>query len=538
MKAEESKLTQVFSDSKTYEIPRYQRPYSWTEKHSQDMINDIFDAFENNQNEYFIGTIISIEKERDKLFEVVDGQQRLTTLNLIFSKLRDLLEDAAAKNVMQSRILPINVLTGETEKPRLLIRPQDQRFFLNHILKGLKDMDLTDLSETQIRMINNLTEIENYLKDKDQSKLKLFANYLLENVYVVFVKTESFSSAYRLFNVLNARGMSLSNGDLLKNKLFDMSQNDNSTQNTLEEYWNELEEIVSLKNLDFFLSHHRTSLLGNKAQDDLFREYENYLSKKSISPLAFAQSLVKSAKNYIKIKNNDFEDVKIKRIIKSLLNVSYDEWIPPFLCYLNNSNRQMSLLEFIDYLDKITMQNWIRRLGRTKRNTVYYNLISDIQNNKTRNAMIETVKKSSNNNELEASLNGNIYGMSYDSAILLRLEMEQQDESVTKDFGGLISIEHVLPQSLKDPYWSSRFSTEEHSDWVHKLGNITLLSGRKNFAAQFYSFDKKKEIYLIRDAKTSFDMTKEICIQQEWTLKSIQTRQVKLVDLAKKIWFI
>lgn len=539
MKAEESKLSKVLTDSRVYEIPRYQRPYSWTEKNVQDLISDVYDAFEEKQSEYFIGSVITIEKTKDTLFEVVDGQQRLTTLNLILAKLRDLITDSAAKQEVQKRILPVNVLTGESEKPRLIIRKQDQRFFTNYILAGNHNQqDLTDISETQLRMVNNFSEIDTYLKDKDQQTLKLFANYLLDKVFVVFVTTDSFASAYRLFNVLNARGLSLSNGDLLKNKLYDLAQSSQIEQDKIEEAWNELEDLIGLRNLDIFLSHHRTSLIGNKQQDVLFKEYENYLSAYTKKPSDFCDELLKSATNYLKISVKDFPNEKIKRLVTSLQNVSYDEWIPPLLSFMNKNVSDLPLVDFISLLERITIQNWVRRFGRTKRNTVYYNVIDDINKNKSSLEIVATITSFANNEEFINSLKSDVYGMGYAAAILLRIEQEMVDESVAKTFNGIISIEHILPQSMKENYWQIRFTAEQHRSLVHKLGNLTLLSGRKNSAAQNYSFDRKKEVYSKRGMKVSFDITKEVCNESDWTPQIIELRQEKLINKAKGIWYI
>ena len=100
--------------------------------------------------------------------------------------------------------------------------------------------------------------------------MKKFANYLLQNVYLVLVRTESFESAYRLFNVINASGIALSNADLLKNLLFGRSSSLNE-QKRIETYWNSLEDIITLKNIDIFLSHYRTSLKGNNRSITLNR---------------------------------------------------------------------------------------------------------------------------------------------------------------------------------------------------------------------------------------------------------------------------
>jgi Protein of unknown function (DUF1524) len=96
----------------------------------------------------------------------------------------------------------------------------------------------------------------------------------------------------------------------------------------------------------------------------------------------------------------------------------------------------------------------------------------------------------------------------------------------------------VLPQALKDNYWKTRFSEEEHLHWLHRLGNIALLCGHKNYKAQYYDFDRKKQIYSDRNKKVSFDLTKDVCEQTEWTVSAIKDRHERLLKLAKQTWTV
>jgi Protein of unknown function DUF262 len=89
MKAEERTISNILTEQLCYEIPPYQRPYSWEKENVQQLLDDIWEAYASNDNEYFIGSIITIERERDRRYEVVDGQQRLTSLNLVLARLRD-----------------------------------------------------------------------------------------------------------------------------------------------------------------------------------------------------------------------------------------------------------------------------------------------------------------------------------------------------------------------------------------------------------------------------------------------------------------
>jgi bacterioferritin (cytochrome b1) len=120
----------------------------------------------------------------------------------------------------------------------------------------------------------------------------------------------------------------------------------------------------------------------------------------------------------------------------------------------------------------------------------------------------------------------------------MRLEEASQDHSVTKSYDGRTTIEHVLPQAMKDPYWTERFTPEEHADWLHCLGNLALLAGTKNYRAQNHDFPKKKAIYAEKNKNVSFDLTKEILAQEDWTPDAVADRHERLMQLAEQVWKI
>jgi hypothetical protein len=540
MKAEEKIISQVLTEQLRYEIPPYQRPYSWASEHAQDLLQDVEEAYDNKDAEYFIGSLITIERTPNALYEVVDGQQRLTTLNLIFARLREKIENADAKQEIGKRILPRNPLTGQTETPRLTLRKRDQSFFRDHVLeaKPFDNSRLGGLEAPKANMIRNMAVVDAFLQDRSQDWLKLFANYILQNVYVVLVRTESFQSAYRLFNVLNARGLELSNADLIKNQLFGKLTENDPRRNELEDLWVELEGTADIENLDTFLGFHRAALVAEKARKSLAEEFEVIIRRDNSPPIDYLKGLIGSAKNYEKITDADLADPEALRSLAALKRVTYDEWIPALLAYLNRPVAALSEAEFIALLEKITMQNWVRRLGRTKRNTIYYRLITAINKGETADQIRKIFRDSANNAEVFSLLQGDLYGLPSTQAILLRLEEGMQDVSVTKTYGGRLTIEHVLPQVLKEKYWIDRFSIAEHQQWLHKLGNLTLLCGKKNTKAQFYEFPKKKEIYLKQNEKVSFDITKEICGETDWRVAQIEARQKRLLEVAEKLWRI
>jgi hypothetical protein len=540
MKAEERTISNILTEQICYEVPPYQRPYSWEKENVQQLLDDIWEAYTEKDSEYFIGSLITIERERDRRYDVVDGQQRLTTLNLILARMRDHIADDAVKADLGKRILPRNVYTGEAETPRLLLRKKDQNFFRKHVLESqpVADKDRSELESPRRHLIENGEVVDEFCQKQAQQELKLFANFVLTRVYVVFVTTYSWQSAYRLFNVLNARGIPLSNADLIKNTLFEVLGTQANRSDELEERWLELEEEIGIERLDSFFSHHRTGVVAAKARGSLHEEIGPLIRAHAGGPFSFIEGLICSAENYMHILEGDFKEACTMRALRSLRRVEYDDWVPPLLAFLNQPVASLPTAEFVDLLEKITMQNWVRRLGRTARLTAYYQLISAIKSGKSADEVRQIFRNNAQNTEFMELLGGELYGKPFDAAVLLRLEEVSQDESVTKSYNGNQTIEHVLPQALKDDYWKTRFTPEEHGFWLHRMGNLALLCGHKNYKAQYYAFDQKKKIYSDRNKKVSFDITKEICDQVEWTVPIIKARHEKLLKLAEQTWII
>lgn len=550
MEAAERTISQILTEQIRYEIPAYQRPYSWEKGNVEQLLDDIWEAYEAQDEEYFIGSLITIEREKGRLYDVVDGQQRLTTLNLILARLRDHIEDPEVRADLGKRVLPKNPYTGEEETPRLTLRQRDQSFFRRHVLAGQAIPDairkeiVKDQDAPKQRIVENLEAIDAFIGQHDQ-RMKLFANFLLSKVYVVFVTTASWQSAYRLFNVLNARGMALSNADLIKNMLFARLGGNSTRSGELDEAWLELEEQIGIERLDQFMAHHRSSIVATKARRALHEEFEP-LVEAAVSPFSLLGELNTSARNYLRILRNDFETPAARRAVRSLQRVAFEEWIPPLLAFLNrpepaliaNENPAPALTEdeFIDLLERITYQNWIRRLAFTARLTVYFQLITAIRAGKSADDIRAIFLSNANDDEFRSLIDGEVYGRPFAQAVLLRLEEADQDESVTKDFGGKITIEHVLPQALKDDYWRERFTDDDHRLWLHRLGNLALLAGIKNYKAKFYSFDRKKEVFSRKNDKVSFDTTKPILAADEWTKDQLASRQIDLVGRAVRVW--
>lgn len=550
MEAKECKIQDILTENKKFIIPSYQRPYSWTVDNAEQLIDDIYKSSQSDESEYFIGSMICINKGQNQ-YEVVDGQQRLTTLSIIVSELKKLIPIQGIKDDLQKRVLPIDVYSDETDEPRLIVRKKEYDLYKYYILQDLKDYKPEKPSDTDLIFISNSEVVKAYLNQLSVEELKLLAKYILQNVYIVFVQTDDFASSFRLFNVLNSRGLPLSNADLLKNALFESASAHNKKSEQIESAWSQIEDMVGVRRLDKFLTLHKLS--EKKDRDRVLQKgfesfIDNLQEQFNGDAIAMSLMLVNSAKNYIKILDNDFEHSSIRRKIASLRNLGVDEWIPPLMAFMNRMARTEefsieNFSQFISSFEKVYMHGWLKKQIKSQREMVCYSALVAINNDMPFPSVISQINQHADNDGFAAALDDDLYEprpnqVNLIKAILLRLDMEQQDESVIKTYTGRITIEHILPQALVNEYWIRRFEPQEHVYWLHKIGNLTLISGTKNSEAQHSDFIKKKSVYEKLNSKSSFDLTKDVCKSEEWGLTELKMRHENMKSQLKKLWLV
>jgi uncharacterized protein with ParB-like and HNH nuclease domain len=552
VEAKESKIIDILTENKKYVVPSYQRPYSWDKSNTEQLIEDIYNSFCQENEEYFIGTLICIHKG-DYTYEIVDGQQRLTTLSLIFAKMKDLIShNKRAKENLQKRVLPIDDFSDKPQEPRLKVRSKEYDLYYNYILQGNSSFLPDSPTSTQKLFIENFRVIEEYLLSKADDEVVLcnLARYILERVYVVFVQTDNFTSSFRLFNVLNTRGMPLAASDLIKNSLFEIAEDSGEGHEKVEEYWDRIEDTIGVENMDKFLMLNRLSQKKDRdrAVKNLVDEYAELLkSVYSNQAVKFTIDLLKAAGNYQRIKDLEFEDIGLVKVFSCLSRLS-DEWVPPMLAFINRMDKDRNITktqfkEFVQVFEKCYMHGWFKKQVRSKREIVCFSSLVAINTGKMFQEIIDVIQDHADNVGFIISLDDDIYEPSpnrinFLKAVLLRMDQEIQDDSVYKTYYGRITIEHVLPQRSLNDYWQARFTDREHAEWLHKLGNLALISGTKNSEAQNSSFDKKKEVYGRNNKKVSFDITKDICDYSDWNVSSLQERHKILVSMAERIWAI
>ena len=263
----------VFCDAYAFSIPPYQRPYAWERTQVEELLNDLADAMEPQKQAdgfYFLGSVVLVKSHGSPEAKVVDGQQRLTTLTILFSVLRDLTEDMPSRLKRERYVKQAaDEDLGLNEKLRLQLRKKDQPFFEKHVQASGATANLpaiAGLEGSQARIVENAGFIRERFAAMSEQQRSDFIRFLLLNCYLVVVEVPTDTAARRIFTVLNARGMDLAATDILKADLLERAEH---AEAALAERWEDCERALDRDGFKDLFMHIRMIFEREKARSSL-----------------------------------------------------------------------------------------------------------------------------------------------------------------------------------------------------------------------------------------------------------------------------
>lgn len=350
--ATEKPLGKVFTSDYQLTIPSFQRAYPWQAENIEQLVNDLQDACADPDTPYFLGSLILV-KDGPTQYQVIDGQQRLISLSIIVSVLRELEDDPDLIDSLNDLILePGDKLRGIKAEPRLTLRERDTDFFRMYVqegdLEGLFDLRDNDIaSHAQRNIAVNTRRTFDLLAAMDAKDRRRFASYLVNGVTLVIVTTDDLAGAHRIFDVMNMRGVPLTASDVFKAKtiaeISPAARNAYATRwddimdplgddsHTLEEFFSDLHLIVSHKAVC-------TQLLEEFRKDVL----KPYVKKQNV--ISFIDDLLAPYANAWLILNRPTDanlPDDIVAMLVSLADYQTTDWKPVAMWALVNSIRNL-----------------------------------------------------------------------------------------------------------------------------------------------------------------------------------------------------
>ena len=551
IKAEELQLFNIFNDSFRFKIPNYQRPYAWTTEQTSELLDDLLYAMEQAENvrdasPYFLGSIVIIKEDGQTQSYVVDGQQRITTLTILFCVLRELAAESNKIAIDKYVYAPGAIFADIPGHFRLTVRELDKDFFKDNIqrmgsLSHFVGSSYGKLSDSQTRMLENTSYLYKSISKFDEKRRNTLMQFLVQRCYLVMVSTSDRNSAYRIFSVLNDRGLDLSPTDILKADIIGALKG--KEENTYTRKWEAIEEDLGRDRFRDLFAHIRMIYVKSKMYGTLQQEIQTSVLKSAGKSEFVDQILIPYAEQYEIVTRECYESAAdaeaVNEFLRYLNRLDNFDWIPPAIEYFKRYSKDTDkLLRFLRDLERLAYGLFIKRANINQRIRRYADVLRRIEQGEDLFEPESPLQLSSDEkSEILSALDGQIYSqIRVRRPLLLRLDNMLADEGVHL-VHSVISIEHVLPQNPRSgSKWRKSFTEDERTDWTNRLANLVLLSHRKNSRAQNYDFDEKKEVYFKKGGMPTFPLTLQVLNENEWTPEVLKRRQRRLLNILKKEW--
>ncbi len=564
IKCEKKVIREIFN--MWYCIPDYQRAYVWDTDQVRDLLDDTISAYrENKEAQYFLGSMVLKINEKSENnvsyteYELLDGQQRITTVFLILACMRDMLTDypqyqnSLAGFVYQAE----DAILQQPERMRIIFNIRsDVRDFVNEHIKPLhgtcdsallKDkMQAKDVNISIRNMANAMLVAHEFLEE-NKSEIIGYLSYFLNKVLMIYVATEELQDAFQLFTVLNNRGVKLSSSDILKaENLKELSAADRTSWATR---WEEMETYFG-EDFDKFLSHIRTILVKKKQTTTLLKEFDEFVysnqeydrtQKKYVPRTPILRRgkdtfelLYSYYHTYQEVFDTDHSvvtgDYEITNYLK-LMETGFgaDYWIAPVLDYYRKYRRR-GFVAFLKALDRKLSADWITAATPTVRMENVNAILREIEASQDSAALLQSKTFTINKSDFERVINGDIYGRSFAKYLLLKLDLIYRGSSTPMIPQAIASIEHILPRNPSaDSQWVKDFSAAEREEWTNKLGNLVLISRRKNTAQGNRDYVEKKEKYFEKNIEMFPNSIRIYQNYPEWKLSDLKKNHSDVV---------
>jgi uncharacterized protein with ParB-like and HNH nuclease domain len=443
-------IQKIFCDDYLFTIPNYQRPYSWEEEHCTQLLDDLHSfAFKDNHfNElppYFLGSAVIIKEADAHNAQIVDGQQRLTTLTILLSCLRYSIEDEKNKATISSLILQKeNELFGTSEAYRLKTRERDQQFFNEYIQdeNGLSKYfdnseSITFANDAQEQMILNAKAlIEEFKRKKySQEQLKLLAKYIIQKCVIVVVTSTDEEMAFRIFNVLNDRGKDLTIADILKSEILEKIEK--GKQKIYTDNWENCEEKLGTENFKDFFGHLRAIYAKKKAEKSILAEIREYVKPTEDARNFIDKILIPFTEAYLTILRANCQSTQygdsINKQFGNLKRISHTDWIPVAIIFLaKHSNAPDKVNKFLIQLENLTLGMESMKTSLNDRLSRYFKVIGKIENNADLYASnSEFLLHEDDKTDIISTLsNSALYGKRFLKPVLAKIEEQMNDSSI------------------------------------------------------------------------------------------------------------
>jgi hypothetical protein len=435
----------------------------------------------------------------------------------------------------------------------LTAREEDAEFFRSNIQEPngiLRLVASTErLKDSRLRYRENASLLLEKVKALSPDERIALWQFLANDCSLVVISTPDLEAAYRIFSVLNNRGLDLAPIDIIKAHVLGLIRS-NSGDIKSRDYAKEWARIESSLGRDAFgdlFGHIRSIYAKKKQKHTLVKEFQEHVTEYKDPVELIEKVIMPYAEVWDFVCNADFEATEFADSINEHLSwlnrVDFKDWVPPALVYFKRFRQKPKLLaEFFESLERLTYFLLVTKVGINERIETYAMLIKEIEPETFEGdlaALTKLALTDAQKCKFVTALDGDVYDDLPKARMALVLRLESLVRAPGVQLQNAVSLEHVLPQTPPDGSdWLQWFPDENKREaWTHRLANLVPLDRNKNSSASNYDFAKKKDVYFKGKGTASpFVLTQEVRSEDTWTPAMLIDRQKRLVRVLKKHW--
>lgn len=554
----ESRTTEELFTSGTFKIPMFQRAFAWEVENVEDLLRDISLA---NSDDHFVGPIVVITQEGGSVQDLVDGQQRMTILQICLAVVRD--RQRSLGNVQREAIVGNLVRSHDSSHPRLQLGRENRDFFQKYVVQ---DQDLSahplllsegrrpnDVPGPEWQRNKNLAKayatVARHVIALDAEALEVFSRVVRNQLRFVRIAVTDFGDAFQLFETLNYRGLELSAADLLKNYLLQQRFDELGPGNynhpdlgVLLAHWDALVSKVTPTKMNsqfiryYLLMTHHEEMIQKKR---IYRYFQNMVEDQSADDVMKALDLAGTAFAEFMKPGLIPDESRQKRLERGLGGVgrigsTAAIAVMPILMHIHDDSKAQRAVAVIESL----AFRWIVcGMNAQDLETIFARFAKTVHGSAGReleSALTRLKEQIPRNPRFIDAFE------TADRKTVTRYVLDRLETALNgPDFGQAAHVEHIMPQTFSDP-WHGKNSTD-YAELVHRWGNLTLLAKEINWVAGNDGWSDKRSAYDI-EANAYFPngrqikLTSSLVDLKDWNEEVIVARQKWMAQVAALVW--
>jgi uncharacterized protein with ParB-like and HNH nuclease domain len=558
MKANETKLDKFLATNETtFAIPVYQRNYNWEKAQCMQLLYDIFEVGRNKKiPAHFIGSVVYLHDDvytASGLTEltIIDGQQRLTTVTLIYTaiyKLAQKIEDKLLENKIQKMYL-INEFAPEEEK--LKLKPTEDN---DRAIKFIMQADENDVYKGYSRIIDNYNYFKSVINENNYQDV---LHGLSKLIFVDIALDKQKDNPQRIFESLNSTGLELTQADLIRNYIL-MGLPRRTQDKIYKKYWDIIEKNAKdeqtnkSKVSEFFRDFLtlKTKNIPNKSKVyQTFKEKYPFSTEEQLEiDLKEIKSLVKFYNKILNPVNEDDNEIRtqLEYIKKIEINVSYPFLVKVYEDYDNEIITKKDFVAILELIQSFAWRRFILGFGTESRNKIFMTFYDKVNLNNYLKSVESAFMKLSGNSRfprntevINALKEKDVYNIRSKNRMyfLERLENFDNKETVIISGNPDITIEHIFPQN-PNAKWKIELGNEEYNfikeNYLNTISNLTLSGHNGKLGNK--TFKEKRDLPNAGYKDSKLWLNKYLAGIEKWDRKEIETRFNLIAERFLRIW--